>query len=449
MILLSISLVVFGQLVSADQQQQLALSSASSDFSQRLYQKVALDRSNVVYSPYSIHSLLTMTSLGARGDTATEMKDVLGITSLGDSVHSIYRETIQQLNSQSNVQLLTGNAIFINPSYSIVPEFIQETSDKYLAKADNIDMDANGGPEKPINDYIENKTEDMIKDLLEPGSIDDLTVMLLVNTLFFNGTWASPFAKSQTRKQDFKLLGGTVKQLDMMHGSERRTFMKKDDVNNVDVAEIPFRGRRFALYIALPRACDGITDLESLLQQPGKVDELFTGLQFKTVEMTIPKFRIETKLDLEDVLVDMGMVKALSEVQADFSGISQGGRKRKDEKEIELDETGIEWAETGIEWAETGIELDETGIEWAEIGIEWAEKGIEWAETEIEWADTGIELDETGIEWAKTGIELDETGIEWAEKGIEWAETEIEWAETGIELDETGIEWAEIEDRMG
>uniref|UniRef100_A0A2C9KMP1 Serpin domain-containing protein n=1 Tax=Biomphalaria glabrata TaxID=6526 RepID=A0A2C9KMP1_BIOGL len=325
MIVIAVILAVIGQLVSADQQQQLALSSAVSDFSQRLYQKVALDGSNVVYSPYSIHSLLTMTSLGAWGDTATEMKDVLGITSLGDSVHSIYRETIQQFNSQSRIQLLTGNAIFINPSYPIVPEFIQETSDKYLAKADNIDFNADGGPEKPINDYIEVKTEHVIKDLLEPDSIDGLTVMLLVNTIFFNGTWNSPFEEELTRKQDFKLLGGTVKQIDMMHGSERRTNIKKDDVNNVDVAEIPFRGRRFALYIALPRACDGITDLENLLQQPGKVDELFTGLKLKTVEMTIPRFRIETKLELEDVLVDMGMVKAFSEELADFSGISHGG----------------------------------------------------------------------------------------------------------------------------
>ncbi|KAI8739275.1 antichymotrypsin-2 [Biomphalaria glabrata] len=324
MIVIAVILAVIGQLVSADQQQQLALSSAVSDFSQRLYQKVALGGSNVVYSPYSIHSLLTMTSLGARGDTATEMKDVLGITSLGDSVHSIYRETIQQFNSQSRIQLLTGNAIFINPSYPIVPEFIQETSDKYLAKADNIDFNADGGPEKPINDYIEVKTEHVIKDLLEPDSIDGLTVMLLVNTIFFNGTWNSPFEEELTRKQDFKLLGGTVKQIDMMHGSERRTNIKKDDVNNVDVAEIPFRGRRFALYIALPRACDGITDLENLLQQPGKVDELFTGLKLKTVEMTIPRFRIETKLELEDVLVDMGMVKAFSEELADFSGISHG-----------------------------------------------------------------------------------------------------------------------------
>uniref|UniRef100_A0A2C9LH94 Serpin domain-containing protein n=1 Tax=Biomphalaria glabrata TaxID=6526 RepID=A0A2C9LH94_BIOGL len=166
MVVLYIFLAFMGQLVSADQQQQLALSSASSDFSQRLYQKVALNESNVVYSPYSIHSLLTMTSLGARGDTAAEMKNVLGITSLGESVHSLYRETIQQLNPQSNVQLLTGNAIFINPSYPIVPEFIQETANEYFALTDHIDFSANGGPEKPINDYVEAKTEHVIKDLL-------------------------------------------------------------------------------------------------------------------------------------------------------------------------------------------------------------------------------------------------------------------------------------------
>ncbi|KAK0068992.1 alpha-1-antiproteinase [Biomphalaria pfeifferi] len=68
------------------------------------------------------------------------------------------------MNSQSQAQLLTGNTIFINPSYPIVPELIQETANKYLAKTDNIDMDANGGPEKPINDYIEAKTEHVIKD---------------------------------------------------------------------------------------------------------------------------------------------------------------------------------------------------------------------------------------------------------------------------------------------
>ncbi|XP_055861298.1 serpin B6-like [Biomphalaria glabrata] len=342
MVVLSIFLAFMGQLVSADQQQQLALSSASSDFSQRLYQKVALNKSNVVYSPYSIHSLLTMTSLGARGDTAAEMKNVLGITSLGESVHSLYRETIQQLNSQSNVQLLTGNAIFINPSYPIVPEFIQETANEYFALTDHIDFSANGGPEKPINDYVEAKTEHVIKDLLEPelnsfqqaeingfiviskpGAIDNYTVMLLVNTIFFNGTWNYPFDVTKTGMQDFQLLGGAVKQVDMMSGYQIETNIKTDDVNKVDVAEIAFKGKRFALYIALPQEVDGITDLEILLQKPGKVDELLTGFDSKNIKITMPKFRIETKIELKDVLIDMGMVQAFSDKSADFSGLSQ------------------------------------------------------------------------------------------------------------------------------
>nr|KAI8738088.1 serpin A3-1-like; partial [Biomphalaria glabrata] len=89
-----------------------------------------------------------MTSLGARGDTATGMKDVLGITSLGDSVHSIYGETVQQLNSQSQAQLLTGNAIFIKPSYPIVPEFIGNTifiNPSYLIVPELIQETANAG----------------------------------------------------------------------------------------------------------------------------------------------------------------------------------------------------------------------------------------------------------------------------------------------------------------
>uniref|UniRef100_A0A2C9LXQ0 Serpin domain-containing protein n=1 Tax=Biomphalaria glabrata TaxID=6526 RepID=A0A2C9LXQ0_BIOGL len=149
-----------------------------------------------------------MTSLGARGDTAAEMKNVLGITSLGESVHSIYRETIQQLNSQSDVQPLTGNAIFINPSMPILPAFIQETANKYFALTDHFEFYAKKSPVETINDYIEFKTKHMIKDLYKPESIVSMgsLVMLLVSTLFFNGTWDSPFDEAQTRKQDFKLL---------------------------------------------------------------------------------------------------------------------------------------------------------------------------------------------------------------------------------------------------
>nr|KAI8738074.1 antitrypsin-like isoform X1 [Biomphalaria glabrata] len=317
----AVLVAVIGQLVRADQQQQLALSSASSDFSQRLYQKVALNEPSIVYSPYSIHSALTMTSLGARGDTEAEMKNTLGITSLGNSVHTIYKELIEQINSVTDVELNTANAIFVKPNFQIVPKFTQDTTDYYSAQTANIDLSANGGPEKPINDYIANKTENIIRNVLQPGTIDDDTVMLLINTIFFNGTWESTFDKHQTRNQDFNQLPYVVKQVEMMT-DDRNVNIKRDDVNKVDIAELPFKGGRFSLYIALPQAIDGITDLEQLLDRPEKVKQLFTGLSSVRVQLSIPKFKTETTLSLNTPLKDMGIRKAFISKVADFSGIT-------------------------------------------------------------------------------------------------------------------------------
>ncbi|XP_055863185.1 leukocyte elastase inhibitor-like [Biomphalaria glabrata] len=363
MITYAVIVAIIGQLVSADLQQQLALSSASSDFSQRLYQKVALDKPSIVYSPYSIHSALTMTSLGARGDTATEMKNTLSITSLGNSVHAIYKELIQQINSVTDVELNTANAIFVKPNFQIVPKFTQDTSEFYSAQTANIDLSADGGPEKPINDFVANKTKNIIQNILPPGTIDSNTVMLLVNTIFFNGTWRAPFEAHRTVSQDFKQLRGAVKQVQMMN-ADRYVNIKRDAVNKVDVAELPFKGGRFSMYIALPRAVDGITDLEQLLVQPEKVKQLFTGLSSVRVQLSIPKFKTETTLSLNTPLKDMGIRKAFISNAANFSGITSAQvfiSQVLHKAVIEVKETGtVAAAATVIGVSLTSVQLPPT-----------------------------------------------------------------------------------------
>ncbi|KAH9525658.1 Serpin B3 [Bulinus truncatus] len=318
-------LAVIGHLVTGDLREQRTLSSVTEDFSHKLYQKIALDKSNIVYSPYSIHSSLSMTLLGARGETETEMKNTLGVTPLGDSVHRMYKELIQRLDSLRDVKVRTGNAIFVNPDYRIEPKFMQDISDKYLAKSDNIDLSAQGGPEKPINDYISDTTENTIKDILSPGTIDRYTVMLLVNAVFFNGTWDKSFDKQNTKEEDFKKLGGELKKVDMMH-DDRTIRMKKDSVNGVDVGELTFKGGKFSMYISLPQKDDGIADLEKLLSQPDKVKELLSGLNPVGVKLAIPKFRTETTVTLNDALRDLGMEKAFDPMKADFTGITQSDK---------------------------------------------------------------------------------------------------------------------------
>ncbi|KAH9525659.1 Serpin B6 [Bulinus truncatus] len=310
-------LVFVGQLVKADQ--ELSLSSASSDFSQRLYQEIARDKSNVIYSPYSIHSVLTMTSLGARGETLTEMRTTLGISSLGDEVHGMYRELIQKLNSDSITEIHTGNVIFVKSNHTVEPKFINDTWHYYFAKTDNIDMSGDWGLEKPINDFIANQTENMIKDILELGAIDNSTVMLLINTIFFNGQWEREFNKSLTRSQNFELLGGQAKQVDMMHDT-KAIQIKRDYSNCVDIAVLPFRGGRFSLYIVLPQKVDGISDVEKLLTQPVKVQRMFTGFNYGKVQLAVPKFKTESTINLNGALKNLGIVKAFQPT-ADFSDI--------------------------------------------------------------------------------------------------------------------------------
>ncbi|CAL1535312.1 unnamed protein product [Lymnaea stagnalis] len=354
-------LAVVSQLVSGDQQQQLALSSAASAFSQQLYQKVALDKPNVIYSPYSIHSALSMTSLGARGDTATELAQTLGVTSLGASTHAAYKELIQQLNAVKDVALNTGNAIFVNWNYNLVQQFVEDVTNDYFAKSSNIDLSAPGGPEKPINDYIAAKTENMIQNVLPRGSIDASTVMVLVNTIFFNGTWDHQFSKYKTVSQDFHKVGGAIGKVDMMH-DERTLKIKRDNSNGVDVAELPFKGGRFSLYIALPQKVDGVSDLEKLLATPGKVDDLFTGLSPVRLNLALPKFKIETTLTLNSALRDLGIVKAFSPMAADFTGITQSAQvyisQVLHKAMIEVQETGtVAAAATVISMVALSVQL--------------------------------------------------------------------------------------------
>jgi len=298
------------------------LSSAVSSFSQQLYDKIAANKTEVVYSPFSIHSALSMTSQGARGRTSGEMLFTLGVDGMQGGPHQAYRDVISQLNSAKSVSLYTGNGVFLNPRWRVTPGFVQQCADNYLAKADELDMMAAQGPEAKVNDFVQNNTHGMIKDLLPKYSLTADTAMVLVNTIYFNGTWANQFKKFSTRQQKFTQLGGSSSQVDMMRDT-RSVKVKVDSSLKADIAQIPFKGNRFSLYIVLPHDNDGITQLESTMSGSSDVDNLFEGLQHQYTNLQIPKFKLESSFELKETLKKLGMFAAFNPNLADFSGLSQ------------------------------------------------------------------------------------------------------------------------------
>ncbi|CAG5133580.1 unnamed protein product [Candidula unifasciata] len=142
-------------------------------FSQSLYQNIAVNGcENSIYSPLSIHQALSMVTLGARGDTAAELSRVLGLSQIPsrpNQPQASYLEVIQQLRQVPHVEILTVNAIFVNPSTEIKADFTNNVTKFYQAEVSSFDLISPGGPERHINRFVYSKTKGLIKTVLTPG----------------------------------------------------------------------------------------------------------------------------------------------------------------------------------------------------------------------------------------------------------------------------------------
>lgn len=312
--------------ISAASSGDETVASACNNFSQNLYQTIALTGfKNCIYSPLSIHQALSTTMLGARGDTAAELSQVLGLDQISfsaDQPQASYREVVEQLRYVPSVKILTANAIFLNPSTRIEPDFIQNATNYYHSKVSNFDLSFPGGPEEKVNLFVEKKTGGLIKNILMPGTIHESTVMTLINTLYFNGTWQKQFSRTQTVQANFHTPQGTI-QVETMF--DTRSIKLKRNFYGADVGQLDFRGKRFSLVIILPQEVNGLFDQESTLIIPGVIENMLEGLSLVHVKLSLPKVKTKSTYDLNSPLKALGIVRAFDPHQADFQGISTDG----------------------------------------------------------------------------------------------------------------------------
>jgi len=296
------------------------IASAIGVFGQKMYQHLAANSTELVYSPLSIHSVMSMTSLGAKGRTSGEMTYTLGVDGIQGGPHQGYHYLLQKLNTATEADLYTGNGVFVNPHYRIESSFVQSAQDLYSAKAGEFEPMAAQGPERAINDWVVNTTHGMIKDILPMYSITPNTAMVLINTLYFNATWETPFKTFLTKPKTFQQLGGTTSQVEMMTDSRSMQYKSSASLQT-HVVQIPVKGGRFSLYVLVPHQADGLSQLETQLSSLPSSDSLYTGLQDTYVHLEIPKFKVKSVFELKDTLKAMGMVAAFDENLSDFTGL--------------------------------------------------------------------------------------------------------------------------------
>jgi len=310
--------MAYGEMPAAKTQEVVAGNTA---FALNLYDKLRTSQGNLFFSPYSISTALAMTYAGARGDTARQMANVLQFPAQQEQLHEVFAELGTELNSiQKNgkVQIDVANSLWPQEKYPFLPGYIGLLKQYYSVSVTPLDYAKASEPaRKTINDWVEDKTNHKIVDLIKPGMLDSLTRLVLANAVYFKGSWASQFDPGVTRNHFFHLASGPATTAKFMNREGDYPYSETPDLQAL---ELPYIGGRLSMVVLLPRAADGLAALERELTE-AKLQQWTGALLPRKVLVLLPKFKLTREFSLRKTLTAMGMTDAFNPLKADFSGM--------------------------------------------------------------------------------------------------------------------------------
>lgn len=293
------------------------------DFSTRLYSLLSQTDDNIFFSPLSIAACLQMVHQGAKGNTRKQLGDVMGILGIDDTdILSFYHDLIKSLNKREDdcTKLAVANRVWIKDNFNVLKEY------KRVLQHDlHADIISNpfSDPElvaNEVNGWVADSTNNMIKELISPSMINDLTRMILCNAIYFKGLWVDAFDSSQ--EEDFHLNAKETAKVQMMRYYKNKNLMYGEN-SVARYVLLPYKGNKdINMMIILPQVPYQLRQVEEQIVKAGVTDEWYKSVTSREVNLALPKFRFEEQYDLKTLLCQMGAGEMFEAGVADFSGIN-------------------------------------------------------------------------------------------------------------------------------
>jgi serpin B len=320
----------------------------NNQFSFELFKYIDETQENLFLSPFSASAALAMTYEGARGKTREEMGAVLHFPEDNAKINQQFKDIISraQTSKDTNDYIFNiANSIWAQQDYKFLQSFFNVIENYYKSPVNNVDFKEDNNREQSrlkINDWVAQRTNNKIQELIQKDNLDKNTRMVLVNAVYFLAKWHQPFNKKLTQTDTFFSFDGKTEK-SFMKGDMRINYA---EAKGLQMAEIPYKNFKASLVILLPENMAKFNELKANLN-----NDFFEGLtedaKQTNVSVTIPKFRIEYRNDLSKVLYDAGMKKPFG-TKADFSGMVCDEKVNIDkiihQSFIDVDESGTEAA---------------------------------------------------------------------------------------------------------
>ncbi|XP_016125795.1 leukocyte elastase inhibitor-like isoform X3 [Sinocyclocheilus grahami] len=253
---------------------------------------------------------------------------VLSFSSVSD-VHSHFETLTSTINSPSASNILKlANRLYGEKTFGFLPEYLDYTLKLYHAELQAVDfIGASDKSRQLINKWVEEQTENKIKDLLQPGVINGLTRLVLVNAIYFKGTWMHTFEALNTREMPFKINQNEHRPVQMMYQKEMFPFRYIPEYE-LQVLELPYKREKLSMLILLPNEAQDGSDPLLKLESELTLDKLLDWTKRDKMAMRmdigvhLPKFKLEVESSLSEILQEMGMSSVFQETKADLTGMS-------------------------------------------------------------------------------------------------------------------------------
>ena len=292
-----------------------------------------------------------MVYLGASNTTALKMHNTLfGGQSTGEiAFHKQWMSLFAAIgiNNKQNVdEVNLANGLWFNKKFEQLQLTykleLKEYYDTLIRAVDFSKQESITG----INNWVNLKTGGKIQSIIEEDAVNENTVLILVNVLFFKSLWKEMFSKEDTYDSEFFINATNAVNVEMMRKKSFYEFFY-DRILGVQVVKLPYVNGTFAMFVALPQEIDSLARIQK--HTTSKQLEMWErSLYHTTLDVHLPKFIVTATYDLEQVMKALGIREVFDMERANLSGISQSSllhvSKFFHKAFIEVDEQGTEAA---------------------------------------------------------------------------------------------------------
>merc|ERR1719289_424818 len=318
------------------------LGKSSARIGMQLYdQERKKSEGNLLFSPFSIQTALSMVTLGSKGSSldqlmsfvsdTTTVKDQLALANKVVQMKQMFGQALPNFHTNNNFSIELANSIFVQEEYPILDGMMSDLSKYFESKVSFTDYKQ---PEKAadlINSWIEENTKEKIHDLISPSTVTQDTKVVLANALYFKGLWSNFFDKEETQKMPFHVTDEKSVEADFMH---LNIALPLGTFKEQTVVGLPYAGDRFVMYLFLPHQLreKGLFFDEKSEDKEDKIVEkplsaLTEALHLdkfdeRKVDLLLPRFKLEESMALKENLQKLGVTAPFSVSEADLSGMT-------------------------------------------------------------------------------------------------------------------------------